>query len=956
MILQAGLLLSPLLLPPIQDAEAEGSATLRRDAEFAQALANEYRFFDLAETVLEKSLTRANNPTDRSLLLLSRCEVRQTAAEHAPPEEKLEAFSSAAKAYDDFLAVNPPTQLAHKAQNKLSEVAFLYGESLEGMLRTEELDAARKDALREDATSVFETGLNAANTIIEWFKDLPTDEQENQLRTYYVALWYRSLIYYYWGLIYPQGSLERNENCRLALEHLEQFTGEVGYGSRASLLGNKFIADVYAARGDAEAGDDEEAVVYYEYVIEEGIPQNAANPLPPAEIDARLEIMQHAYLGLLEFYKKRGRDTEVRQLAADFQQWRDDENLLLSIPGYRMLLRIAEMHAEEGDFGTAIELTRLVAEENAQNILRLEANAIQRRILGELPEDAEVDLEILYQAGEGAFFQDKFAEAVEGLRGFLPRLENSADREEYGAKAYYYLGRSWDNLGRDLEAAAAYQQGYELYPDHPDLASRFATAWYRKAELFAQKAPDDEFLDQFMREALDAQSESGDGDTPDAALWRRALTDYNNAQTKRKQNRSAAPDSPEAQEILKGYDRAIASFGEIPKGSRYYERAIVQRGMSTYWKMQFDPSLAEDAFKIFNDYLEVYLPNPQNTPVDAPGRKSREEASAQADYYRGQVRVTQAQAATGDRADQYWSDVLRLYTGYSDRHEDQPDYSAGTSYFRLIANLELGNLDQAVAEYERLVADGDETWVSPSAFALFDYHNRMAEAREGDEKFEHLALAANYLHIHNQAASRPKHQNLLEEARLRLELKEPSTASEILQSVLTRFEDDESFSEGARFFAKLDLIDALLAQDRVGEAKPYVDDLKESRPNNLRVKEAFIKVNVGYLEWRDGGVVEVPGEGGDEALDAAEKEIFELVQLAEADAKQAETNKFRFGPWWEAALQRAYYHYQRSQMDSTFAGQHRTYIESLEKLAPDLGADVLGDDFAATMRWLKAQP
>jgi hypothetical protein len=48
--------------------------------------------------------------------------------------------------------------------------------------------------------------------------------------------------------------------------------------------------------------------------------------------------------------------------------------------------------------------------------------------------------------------------------------------------------------------------------------------------------------------------------------------------------------------------------------------------------------------------------------------------------------------------------------------------------------------------------------------------------------------------------------------------------------------------------------------------------------------------------------------------------------------------------------------YKRSQFDTTFEGKHRRLIESIERLAPDLGEAVAGPEMAFTLKWLKRRP
>ena len=114
-----------------------------------------------------------------------------------------------------------------------------------------------------------------------------------------------------------------------------------------------------------------------------------------------------------------------------------------------------------------------------------------------------------------------------------------------------------------------------------------------------------------------------------------------------------------------------------------------------------------------------------------------------------------------------------------------------------------------------------------------------------------------------------------------------------------------------------------------------------------------MKIKAGFLALRDGREVEIPGEGTAEGFKQALALVGELLQLAEMAAEDEGINKYSHPGYWEAKLQQAYILYRWSKVDSSYRGKHRKLIDSLERLAPDLGKEAAGDDIQHMFLWLK---
>ncbi|MDP6851010.1 MAG: hypothetical protein QF524_08740, partial [Planctomycetota bacterium] len=512
MFASAGLFLAaPLLL---QDPSASASA--RREAAFARALTSELNFVDLAEAVLEKSIGTASGP-DRSVLLLARCDIRKVAAQNAKKEEKLGALAVAGQAYAEFLASSPPSFLATDARVALGELAFYYGTAIASHLEETQPSEEEKAELAVEADSIFMAAKEGLDLIITNWENLDDGDEKDELRfkAYFPSRFYKAQIFYYWGMIFPPESLDRGDRIQKSLSLFEDFAMLVGESSIAGLRAYKFMADTYLlqaetfqAKNEPEdaATSLEDAEIFYQHIIENAIPEGV--DLMDAEIDGRRDVMQEAYLGLIKMYRNWDRESDARQQGKTFQTWVDDEGVILAPAGYRANLQVALGLINSGDFGEAISIAEMVASENQGSILQLEANSMMSTAIAAAPANAPIDLGVLYAAAEGAYWQKEFLKAKDGFLLLLGRLQGSRQADDFGAGAYYFLGRSYSYLDQRLEATVSHQVGFELFPDDDDYASKNAEAWMKLSEVLRSSAPGDSFLDQYWKTAVDAVATS----------------------------------------------------------------------------------------------------------------------------------------------------------------------------------------------------------------------------------------------------------------------------------------------------------------------------------------------------------------------------------------------------------------------------------------------------------------
>ena len=952
-MLTAGFLLA--LIPALPPQEGEGSASLQKDAAFALALTRQLGFDNFSEIVLEETLSRASSPEDRSAVLLARCEVMATVAlRPIDPLEQVEGWAQAAEAYSDFLESGPAPTQERRAQLQLGLCGFQFGERLDVLFKAGSLSEAEMDEYRTRAEEMFIQSLKSTNQLISWWTNL--DDQDikdgTEFTVFFPASFYRALIYYYWGVLYPAGSVEREDNVWQSIGLLEEFAIAAGELSPAGLMAFRHMADGMAAVGDVEY-----AVELFDFVIMEGVPAGAENQMAPPELKRRRDAQQDAFFGKVQAYRGAGMSNEVAAVGATFASWAEETRVQLNDSGYRLRLMLAENAIDQGAYGEAIEIAKAVADANERRLLRLEADAVLGRAISAAPPTASINLDVLFQAGSGAFYSDRFSDSARTLQMLVARLDNSDEAEALGPQTYLFLGRALEGDGLTLEAAVAYRAGYERYDGNEDEATMesLATRWQRLAERMRNSATGDAYLDEFYNAALDAVTESSGGGAPHVLLLRAADSEFNKARTAERAARGKAPSSPEGRAAVTAYDKAIAAYKRVTAGTESYEKAFVQIGMCEFNKFEWDNSSAERAMAIFDEYLNEIVPDPQRIPTTPKGKKLRKDSIARADFYRGYTQRSLAMA--GDIS--AWNKMLQAFDGFEERQPEQPDQIGAVRTARAEAHLALGNPDLAIAQYEALVAENaSPTWLSACSFKLYSYYRDGIEAggEDAEAVLEAQRNAVKYLSIVNSNAAQPQWPNLVAESRLHLAVGDVATATELLDSTLTRFTEADGLSGASRLYAQLDLVDGLLEQGNTGAAVPYIDDLLAKSPNMLRVKQLAIKIKCGFPVYREGRVTQVPGEDTLEAFQTANELVGQLIRLADAEAQKQGMSRWEYQPFYEARLQHGYLLWKWGRLDSNQAGKKDRLIESIERQAPDFGASQGVDpSIPAMFRWLKSQ-
>jgi thioredoxin-like negative regulator of GroEL len=516
-----------------------------------------------------------------------------------------------------------------------------------------------------------------------------------------------------------------------------------------------------------------------------------------------------------------------------------------------------------------------------------------------------VDPGVLFEAAQGAYYEERFGEALEGFKRILSVLETGDDatRTRLGPEVLWHIGRSFQKTDRMIEAAVAFRTGLEpRWQGDPKYDSENAKQYHKSITLVRNRAPDDPLLESKFREAQDLVLKYQQGTGAGDIVFSQAKLAYDQDD----------------------YADARARFLQVPGDAENYEKARVYAAVCL--NKLGDP---DQAFDDLADYLENYVTDPVHTPSSESDQARRQEAMGLARYYGGLILYTRAEEGGGDYApviewlDSYWKDFPA-----------QDSFGPKTIYMTLKAFLAQGDVEAAEARLARLEKQyPTSAWTGHGALAIYQVYSdrRGAAAEDADTTALTRGMAEN-LSLFNRLGGSPKLGTMRNESLLWLELREWAKAEEILARAVKAFGDDPDpkVQDDLKRFFLPDLAHAQLKQKKVREAADLLVRLMdETATPSRQTARDFAAAMTGWVEGEGREVVEVPGIGGAENL---EKAAGILVKLANSEDKWTAS-------WYELKFDVAYAYYQWGQVDGKKLVSAK---EQIEQLQTDLSDDLAG--------------
>jgi len=961
--------LALLLTSPVQAQMS--TSEIKAEIAFARGLAADWTFVNLAQAVLGTVEGQGISGKAREELELVKCEVFVSGARSEPDAlARLDLFESAFEAYQLFIDGYPNSDFKSQAETGLVNTASIYGRAID--LALEESVGETATELNAKKADVLTNTVLLTQSLIEALATIPEEERSEVNRRELAGLMLnRGQMLGEIGRIEEEGEFHFNQ----ALKALEDMIWEFGEESVPGIRGFKAMADIHSYRGNFP-----DASRYYKAIISNVLPLDPkrwdrlieanGGEFTTEEVAFRFTFLELGTPGIVQTYMEMGKTKLAADYALHMYNWQRKEGLQYTRDGYQALLDVAKVLLDIGGhiggnqatgeaqwFETeeemksairskrqhddttsfSLKIANLVNQENKGNILQVRAQKLISEI--STKPGMVVSPDVLLQAAQGEYFDGQYDMAIAGLHRVLTALESREDAErlQYGAQIMNLLANAHRRSDRELEAAMAFREGVMAWQGDPEQDQLNSQGYLSMIKKVAQRNPGDAILDGLKTEAENLVTRYGKESKADEINFNRGMKKY------------ASGD----------FDGAATDFDKINTDADYYERARVQRAICDFRAKRIDAALAA-----FDEYVEVFVPDPAHA-LESPVRKAkRAEAMAAAEFFRG-LGLWMKAKQSNDPA--LWTRIDNLLVSYPSKYPTQDVLVPWTMQMVFDSRQARGDragsrkmIDTMLQEWP----DNKRTGASSGA-----YYNALLNLRKGTSGEESQALLsemADFLKINNSLGSAP-FKSLRNESRHWLDLGNYAEAERVLTQLVTTHSQEPELADQMRTYVLPDLGRALLFNGKVADAKAILNPLvmdADATPSKATVLN-WSRCIAGWLSGAELQIKEIPGAGGTE--EEWGKLITKLDQISKAG------DKWTSCQWYEVKLMVIYSYYswsktddrklasaknQLTQMDSFFDDPSYAAVDQYCEEAEDetrqrLGAGVLKSRYSHMARLLR---
>ena len=966
-------LASPLATPGWA-ADEKKSENLKDDIRFSRDLAR-YRYFDLAVDWLA-AIERAGGMDEeaKTEVSLAKATISQMASEYALTRDVRKAFyDDAVKHFGEAVEGMGEAMTREKGNAVVEGYAKVlvnkgkfYTDEITRM-KSEEADAATIKEVVGEAEAAFRLAMKTLNgaygdlsSAADDMVDSGDEEEAQNLQELSLqALYRKGEAYYFWALLYQPQDFNREDYLSKCAESLVDYIWEAGDESIFSLYAYYFQGmaewELGKVQPDSAAAHDEKALASLVHIFSEyGIDVNQLTNLAEQDRVFVQGLLEQAYRGVSDIYRNAAQrienmeglaDTEdMSQAAASYQVAGDKpwmakdpvfkpalikalrggaiamitdmerrlsaHKLKLTEQGWRALLSKAYAMREAGSPEEALTIATDVAENNERSLVGLEAQNLLGGLLEQTDEDAQ-PASVLRLVSDGYIAETRWLDAIGALHGVVAACKSDEDKAQYLFKAWEDIGACYQSEGRNLEAAMAFEAGLELARSANDslatgdLALGAYNAWDRR---FRETKHDfDKKERNRVRDIVTSLGISGD---IQFLVAREAFS-----------NATATKGTPE--EIKKGWDTAINELKAVAQTSSYYERALVY--LARAYAESGDRKKSIETFdalfrRIGDEKFAVGL--------DKKKAQQRDFASAEAVFYRAGVLLDQSE----------FQDVFDSLVGYEGKFEGQAPYFPNVVYYRIRAQVGMGQIGEAEELLSAMVAnyEGHATIAYATnqvATGHFKAYQEL-EDKKTEGAVDHLRRAAGYLDQYNSMSGYASFQNLRNVADWYKEIGELKLAEENYQRLRARFGKKPNHTKTIEESVLPALADVLLRLHKFQEALPLWRQVYAANSRDRTVVHSFALCLGGWMdEKEDRGVFEYTEITGAGEYNEAMGVWIELKKGIE-DAGDKGTPD-----WWDCMTGFLYCQYMEGKSNPQMKKAALRLIANWKAVLPDLGGD-----------------
>ncbi len=852
-------------------AAEKGEAQVQDDIEFAKGLAREWGFVDLAGQVIRQIEKAGVSSKTGEKLGVVKCDIyAQAAVTERDRVKRNELFELAVAAYEDYLKKNPNSAAAAEAEADYISTASSFAKSLQ--ISMEEAIGEEAEALRARRIDILTTAGSRTEDLINGLKAIeePSEAQKRECGNM-MLMRGRMLL----ELGRTQGKAG-TYSFDIAHQILEEAVFYAGEETPTALRAYDLIGQVYGAQADWDS-----SAIYFEAVIEQALPTDPKLwtkmvdelELGQQDKDQRWLFVELSTAGLVEAKMAAGDVEGAMRYALHLYNIQKKEGFEYSTMGYKSLLTVGSALLDAGGViggktsrgegkwypsrdaakeagiskrniisttDLALKIGQQVVAENQGSVLQIHGQKLMASVLSR--PGVVVETSVLYEAAEGKYNARENHDALVAFRVVLASLEgkDKATALEFAPGTYFRMGRTYQRLDRNLEAAMAFREGCTTYVGDPEYDPGNSKGFYKSMQALARNAPGDALIKQMLEESqkLAADLSKGDADQINFDLAERARSN-------------------------KKYDAAISKYKLISKSAIDYEKALVNIAVCTYRLGQKD-----EGYRLFVDYLENFVTDTLNSTGDSDAKAAkRKDAMATALFYRALHESSKAQ----------YEDVIAHVRDYYVTYTDQTSLAPWTMRMVGEAMMHTGKIAEA-KQYLQIALDTypDNKHVTKFATGFYkELKRQYNEETDEEKKVTLLREMAELLAISNRVASKASFSNLRAESNHWYDLGEWEKARLVLEKIITKFGDDPEREKEMVSYVKPDLAHVYLAQHKVAEAHAILSELVASlvkKPSKSTLID-YTRSVTGWVEGDSTDIQVVPGAGAtpEDFKDATDK-------------------------------------------------------------------------------------
>lgn len=699
------------------------------DYDFAQKLV-ERRWYDLAEAqfraiIKESASVEQKAGGELGLAMLKRSQASdQQGDSRKTSQEVLATFEQAEGLFEAFLTAYANHPRRTDAKFELGNLLNLKGTYLTRLATEDESKAAE---YRKAADKVFADAIMLFEDVSAALASVKRSQDEGAWFNRQKALYYISTTYHLRGLLYPEGSSDREAYLKRCYDQLLDFL----WDNDQNILGG--YAYFYLGMTQAERDEPAEALSNFQYAA--SVYQVPKQGTPDYALWS--DLFLQAYYKMGEYCNRMGRTD-----AQDFREHAvsEFEKMMQRVPdvydrkiGHFALLEYARALTGLGRYEKAIEIVTKVSQRGEQlapvtdwgAATAFNANRLLVEIIAEGGSQLSLPPEDLMRAAAGKKTSREWEEAIRAFHSVLNAVAGKPEEAEFAAKAWLEIGECYYRGDKFVEAYHTYRNVSRKYAADKLLAGDAAYMVYRAATALHAMTKD--AADEELKRNARSDFAKNFPDHPKAVdlQYYEGADMITDADSKRADGDMAAasPIYREAIEFLQG----------VKPTSVLYSKALARIGEVHYQLGEDEKALAQ--FAALRKYVQDDRTN------QAERIANREQALAISAYYAARTHARRSA----------WDKVLAELAEFEKKFADEnvANFHPVVQFERIKAFLGQAKLSEAEQQLLRMRDQFPEHGVLPFAAQMvaLEYQKSADAALEKKDEAtwrKHLGKAAEY--------------------------------------------------------------------------------------------------------------------------------------------------------------------------------------------------------------------